>query len=106
MYNTIPTTSEFRSTAKPYKLRMNPHDDKGNTPTTDDQIAYLKRLLNVMIAEDYQLRGHQHTVGFANTKFVWRLPVISESYMNPVAIHLKKLLEDEIKDMAQPKDNP
>jgi hypothetical protein len=26
--------------------------------------------------------------------------------MNPVAIHLRKLQEDEIKDMAQPKDNP
>ncbi len=51
-YNTIPTISEFRSTAKPYKLRMNPHPDKGNNPTTYVRIAYLKRLLNVMIAED------------------------------------------------------
>jgi hypothetical protein len=84
---------------------MNPHPDKGNTPTTDVQIAYLKRLLNVMLAEDQQ-RGHQRTVGFENTKLVRRIPVISEAYLNPVAIHFKKLQEDEIKDMAQPKDHP
>jgi hypothetical protein len=58
-----------------------------------------------MIAED-EHRRHQRTVGFENTKLVRRLPVISEAYLNPVAIHFKKLQEEEIKDMAQPKDNP
>jgi hypothetical protein len=58
-----------------------------------------------MIAEDQQ-RRHQRTVGFENTKLVRRLPVISEAYLNPVAIHFKTLQEEEIKAMAQPKYNP
>ena len=105
IYNTIPTTSEYRSAAKPYKLRMNPHPDKGNNATRDVQIGYLQRLLHVMIAED-QLRYRQQTVGFDNTNLVRRLPVISEAYLNPLAIHFKKLQEDEIKAIAKPKDNP
>ena len=105
IYNTIPTTSEFRSTAKPYKLRMNPHSTNGNKTTTDEHIAYLQRVLHVMIAEDL-LRAQQRTVGFENTNLVRRLPVISEAYLNPLAIHFKKLQEEEIKDIAKPKDNP
>ncbi len=66
-YDTIPTVSEFRSTAKPYKLRMNPHPEQGKKTTTDEQIAYLQRLLHVMIEEDRHrdLQG-QRTVGFEN----------------------------------------
>ena len=52
IYNTIPTTSEFRSTAKPYKLRMNPNPTNGNKTSTDEHIAYLQRVLHAMIAED------------------------------------------------------
>jgi hypothetical protein len=102
MYNTIPTSSEFRSTAKPYKLRMKP---QGNNTTTDEQIGYLQRLLHVMIAEDLQ-RALKRTVGFENTNLVRRLPVICEAYLNPMAIHFKKLQEEKIKEIAKPKDNP
>ena len=104
-YNTIPTTSEFRSTTKPYKLRMNPHPSNGNKTTTDEHISYLQRVLHVMIAED-RLRGQQRTMGFENTNLVRRLPVISEAYLNPLAIHLKRLQEEEIQEIAKPKDNP
>jgi hypothetical protein len=66
-YETIPTVSEFRSTAKPYKLRMNP--DKGKKTTTDEQIAYLQRLLHVMIEEDrHRDLQVQRTVGFSARK--------------------------------------
>jgi hypothetical protein len=58
-----------------------------------------------MIAEDL-LRVQQRTVGFENTNLVRRLPVISEAYLNPLAIHFKKLQEEEIKEIAKPKDNP
>ena len=106
-YDTIPTVSEFRSTAKPYKLRMNPHPDKGRKTTTDEQIAYLQRLLHVMIEEDRQRDLQvQRTVGFETTQLVRRLPVISEAYLNPVASHFKKLQEEEMRDIAKPQDNP
>jgi hypothetical protein len=106
-YDTIPTVSEFRSTSKPYKLRMNPHPDTGKKTTLDEQIAYLQRLLYVMIEEDRHrdLQG-QRTVGFENTQLVRRLPVISEAYLNPMAIHFKKLQEEEMRDLAKPQDNP
>jgi hypothetical protein len=103
--STIPTTSDFRSTAKPYKLRMNPHPNKGDNTTTDEQIGYLQRLLQVMIAEDLQ-RAQQRTVGCENTNLVRRLPVICKAYLNPMAIHFKKLQEEEIKEIAKPKNNP
>jgi hypothetical protein len=80
---------------------MNPHPDKGNNTTTDEQIGYLQRLLHVMIAEDLQ-RALQRTVGFENTNLVRRLPVICEAYLNPMAIHFKKLQEEEIKEIAKP----
>ncbi len=84
---------------------MNSHPDKGNNATTDAQIGYLQRLLHVMIAEDQQ-RNMQRTVDYENTNLVRRLPVISEAYLNPMAIHFKKLQEEEIKEIAKPKDNP
>ncbi len=86
---------------------MNPHPHKDKKTTTDDQITYLQRLLHVMIEEDRHrdLEG-QRSVGFENTQLVRRLPVISEAYLNPVAIHFKKLQEAEMRDIAKPKDNP
>ncbi len=51
-YNTIPIVSEFRSKAKPSPLRMNPHPVEGIIVNNEMHIKYLKKLLQVMIAED------------------------------------------------------
>ncbi len=95
IYTSIPETSEFRMKQKPFKLRMNP----------EMQITYLKRLLYVMIDED-RLRPMEPTVGAENTQLVRRLPVISQAYLNPESVRLKKLQEATVAALAQPTDNP
>jgi hypothetical protein len=52
IYLSIPTTSMYRSTAKPYPLRMKPHPDPTRKTTTMDCIEYLHTLLRLMITED------------------------------------------------------
>ena len=54
VYNTIPVGSEYRSKTKPYRLRMNPFPTEGKTNRNDTQIAYLKSLLSIMMAEGAQ----------------------------------------------------
>ena len=105
IYKSIPETSEFRMKQKPFKLRMNPHPTPGQTLTAEMQITYLKRLLYVMIDED-RLRPMEQTVGGENTQLVRRLPVISEAYLNPESVRLKKLQEATVAALAQPTDNP
>jgi hypothetical protein len=41
-----------------------------------------------------------------DTQLVRRLPVISETYLNPESVWLKKQQEDAVAVMAQPQDNP
>ena len=105
VYKTIPTGSEFRMHKKPHKLRMNPHPAPGASSTTDMQIAYLKRLLYLMIAEDLK-RPLETTLRPEDTKLVRRLPVISELFLNPESVRLKNLQEATVAALAQPKDNP
>ena len=105
IYRSIPLQSEYRSTAKPYPLRMNPKPTAGEKVTTDMQIAYLKGLLYVMIAEDLQ-RPNEATAQATDTKLVRRLPVISEVFLNPKSHSLKTLQESRIVAMASPKENP
>ena len=104
-YRTIPLLSEFRSKTKPYPIRMNPHPVAGMKTTTDMQITYLKNLLYVMIAEDRQ-RPLEPTTAAEDTKLVRRLPVISDVFLNPVSLRLKKLQESRIAALASPKENP
>ena len=84
---------------------MNPHPVAGIKTTTDMQITYLKNLLYVMIAEDRQ-RPLEPTAAAEDTKLVRRLPVISDVFLNPVSLRLKKLQESRIAALASPKDNP
>jgi hypothetical protein len=105
MYNTIPNDSEFCMKNKPYKLRMNPHPTSGKKSNADGDIAYLTRLLHVMIAEDLQ-RPLEPTVCAQDTQLVRRLPVILVQYLNPESSRLKNLQEDTVAAMAQPQDNP
>jgi hypothetical protein len=49
IYLSIPTTSMYRSTAKPYPLRMKPHPDPTRKTTTMDCITYLHTLLQLMM---------------------------------------------------------
>jgi hypothetical protein len=105
LYNTIPVASEFRMKKKPYTLRMNPHPTPGANITTDMQISYLKRLLYVMIDEDLQ-RPLEPQARAEDTQLVRRLPVISQTYLNPESLRLKKLQEATVAAMAQPTDNP
>jgi len=87
-YKTIPTVSTFRSVTKPYKLRMNPPTQPGLKITTNEQIEYLTQLLTIMIAED-SLRQLEPTLRPDETKLVRCLPVISERFLNPLALRLK-----------------
>jgi hypothetical protein len=84
---------------------MNPHPVAGIKTTTDTQITYLKNLLYVMIAEDRQ-RPLEPTAAAEDTKLVRRLPVISDVFLNPISLRLKKLQESRIAALASPKDNP
>ncbi len=76
IYNSIPIVSEFRSKAKPYALRMNPHPVDGFKQNNDMQLTYLKNLLRVMIAED-NLRSLEPTARPEDAKLVRQLPVIT-----------------------------
>jgi hypothetical protein len=105
IYTTIPTVSKFRSHAKPYKLRMLPPPNAQQRITTQDQIVYLRELLSLMIAED-QGRTLQPTLQPEDTKLVRALPVISDSFVNPLSVRLKKEQEAYVRAMASPTDNP
>ena len=89
-YNTIPIGSEYRSKAKPYPLRMNPHPIEGIKVKNERQTQYLIQLLQVMMAED-NLRPLEPTGRPEDAKLVRQLPVISEQYLNPSSTRLKKL---------------
>jgi hypothetical protein len=104
-YKTIPTVSTFRSVTKPYKLRMNPPTQPGLKITTNEQIEYLTQLLTIMIAED-SLRQLEPTLRPDETKLVRCLPVISERFLNPLALRLKTEQEAQVRALATPKDNP
>jgi hypothetical protein len=105
IYHSIPEVSEFRSSTKPFKLRMNPDPSSGTKVTTDMQISHRKRLLYLMISEDRE-RPLEATVGHGDTQLVRRLPVIAHAYMNPVSTRLKQLQETTVQNMSLPKDNP
>jgi hypothetical protein len=105
VYPTIPTPSEYRSTSKPYKLRMQPHPKPGGKTTTNDCIAYLLTLLRLMMLEDEQ-RTLQPTVMPDDVTVVRRLPIVSERYINPLSVRLKREQETRVAAMAAPKDNP
>ncbi len=58
-----------------------------------------------MIDED-RLRPMEPSLSAGDTQLVRRLPVISEAYLNPESVRLKKLQESTVAAMAQPTDNP
>ena len=105
IYNNIPLVSEFRQKVKPHALRMNPFPTVGNKINTNIQIAYLRKLLHVMIGEDLK-RPLEPTARSEDQKLVRRLPVICERYINPESVRLKALQESTVAAMASPKDNP
>jgi hypothetical protein len=104
-YLSIPTSSKYRSTAKPYPLRMKPHHDPTRKTTTMDCIEYLQTLLHLMITEDLA-RPLEPTEAGEDIKIVRRLPVVSEVYINPLSIRLKTEQEERVKAMAAPVDDP
>ncbi len=74
--STTPLLSEFRSKAKPYPFRMQPHPVEGRKTTTDQQITYLIiTALYLVIAEDQQ-RPLEPTANAADIKLIRQLPVI------------------------------
>jgi hypothetical protein len=77
IYLSIPTTSMYRSTAKPYPLRMKPHPDPARKTTTMDCIEYLHTLLRLVITEDLT-RPLLPNEAVEDVKIVRRLPVVSE----------------------------
>jgi hypothetical protein len=58
-----------------------------------------------MMAEDAQ-RPLEPAAQPQEAKLVRNLPVISETFLNPKSTHLKKLQQDTVAALAQPKDNP
>ena len=60
---------------------------------------------NLLIDEDL-LRAMEPTVRAGDTQLVRRLPVISEAYLNPESVRLKKLQESTVAAIAQLTDNP
>jgi hypothetical protein len=105
VYNTIPVGSEYRSKKKPYRFRMNPLPTEKKKNGNDTHITYLKSLLYVMMVEDAQ-RPLEPTTQPQEAKLVRNLPVISETFLNPRSTHLKKLQQETVAALAQPKDNP
>jgi hypothetical protein len=105
IYNTIPTMSKFRSTTKPYALRMNPTPNPGERTTDKDRIAYLREVLPLMMDED-STRQLLPTVRPKNTTLVRTLPVVSEMYANPLVSRLKAEQEALVQAMSSPQDNP
>ncbi len=102
IYHSIPEVSEYRSSTKPFKLRMNPDRGTGTKVTTDMQNSHLKRLLYLMISEDRERPLHA-TVGHGDTQLIRRLPVIAHAYTNPVSTRLKQLQETTVQNMSHPK---
>ena len=58
-----------------------------------------------MMAEDAQ-RSLDTAAQPQKAKLVRNLPVISETFVNPKSTHLKKLQQDTVTALAEPKDNP
>ena len=79
--------------------------DPGLHVTTKQQLEYLAQLLTLMIAED-STRQLEPTLRPDETKLVRSLPVISECFLNPLALRLKTEQEAQVRAMATPKDNP
>jgi hypothetical protein len=104
IYLSIPTPSEYRSKSKPHKLRMQPHPDPAKKTTTNDRITYLIQLLRLMMLEDAQ--RHEPTLQPEDNAVVRRLPVVSEIYINPLSVRLKREQETRVAAMATPQDNP
>jgi hypothetical protein len=102
---TIPQNSPFRSQSKPYPLRLKPHEDPSKKNTATDRIAYLIRLLRVMITED-QNRTLDPAQAFQDKKLMRQLPVVSLVYINPVSVRLKTEQENRLEQLAAPEDNP
>jgi hypothetical protein len=84
---------------------MNPLPTLGNKININIQIAYLQKLLQLMIGEDLK-RPLEPTARFDDQKLVRRLPVICERYVNPEPVRLKALQESTVATMASPNDNP
>ncbi len=105
VYLSIPSPSDYRSESKPYKLRMQPHPVSACKPSTGAQIAYLLQLLKLMMQEDAG-RNVQATVTPEDNSVVRRLPVVSETYINPISVRLKQEQEARVAAMAVPTDNP
>ena len=105
VYLSIPTPSEYRSKSKPFKLRMQPHQNPVGKTTTSDSIAYLLKLLRLMMIEDEQ-RPVQPTFTPEDNTIVRRLPIVSEMYINPLSVRLKREQEARVAAMATPEDNP
>ena len=104
IYLSIPTPSEYRSKSKPHKLRMQPHPDPAKKTTTNDRITYLIQLLRLMMLEDAQ--RHEPTLQPEDNTVVRRLPVVSEIYINPLSVRLKREQETRVAAMATPKITP
>ena len=105
VYLSIPTPSEYRSKTKPHKLRMHPHPDPAKSTSTNDRITYLLKLLRLMMMEDDQ-RHQEPTLVPEDNTLVRRLPVVSEMYINPLSVRLKREQETRVAAMAKPEDNP
>jgi hypothetical protein len=76
-YMSIPQDSPFRSKSKPYSLRLKPHEDPSKKVTTTNRIAYLVRLLRLMITED-QDRPLEPADALQDRQIVRPLPVVSQ----------------------------
>ncbi len=106
VYMSIPQDSPFRSKSKPYSLRLiKPHEDLSKKATTTDRIAYLVRLLRVMITED-QDRPLEPADALQDRQIIRRLSVVSQVYINPVSVRLKADQEARLAQLAAPEDNP
>jgi hypothetical protein len=105
VYLSIPTPSEYRSKNKPFKLRMYPHPDAEKKTSTHDCIAYLLKLLRLMMIEDDQ-RPLEPTLRPDDNTLVRRLPVVSDRYINPLSVRLKREQEARVAEMATPEDKP
>jgi hypothetical protein len=94
----------FRSTKKPFKLRMNPTPNPGERTTDKERIAYLRVVLLLMMNENATRPLHP-TLGTATTNLVRTLPVVAEVFVNPLVVRLKGEQEALVQAMASPKDN-
>jgi hypothetical protein len=67
---------------------MQSHPDVAGKASTDAQIAYLLQLLELMMTEDSE-RHAQLTNVPADKTVVRRLPVVPDTYVNPLSVRLK-----------------